>query len=74
MYSATKYFVLIFTENVATELEDSGVIVTALCPGPVDTRFQTDAMRDTNANMTTKLESASNVAKAGVKLLLHGKG
>ena len=74
VYSATKSFVLAFTETVAAELEDSGVTVTALCPGPVDTPFQTDAMRHTNANKTTKLVSAASVAKAGVKLLLNGKG
>lgn len=74
VYSATKSFVLSFSETVAAELEDNGVIVTALCPGPVDTGFQTDAMRDTNANKTTKLKSATTVAKEGVKLLLKGKG
>jgi short-subunit dehydrogenase len=74
VYSATKSFVLAFTETVAAELEDSGITVTALCPGPVDTRFQTDEMKETNANKTTKLVSATIVAKAGVKLLLNGKG
>jgi short-subunit dehydrogenase len=74
VYSATKSFVLAFTETVAAELEDSGITVTALFPGPVDTRFQTDEMKETNANKTTKLVSATIVAKAGVKLLLNGKG
>jgi uncharacterized protein len=74
VYSATKSFVLAFTETVAAELDDTGVIVTALCPGPVDTVFQTDTMRDRGANKTTKLESVASVAKVGVELLLHGKG
>lgn len=74
VYSATKSFVLAFSETVAAELEDSGVIVTTLCPGPVDTPFQTEAMWETNAYKTAKPVSAASVAKAGVKLLLHGKG
>jgi short-subunit dehydrogenase len=74
VYSATKSFVLSFTETVAAELEDSGVIVTALCPGTVETAFHTNEMRQTNAMSTNKPMSAESVAKAGVELFLHGKG
>jgi short-subunit dehydrogenase len=74
MYSATKCFVLAFTETVATELQEKGVIVTALCPGTVETPFHTDAMRKTNAMSANKPMSADIVAKAGVELFLNAKG
>lgn len=74
VYSATKTFVLSFTETIAAELEGSGVVVTALCPGTVETEFHTPEMRKTNAMNTNKPVSAKVVAEAGVQLLLHGKG
>lgn len=39
IYGATKAFVLSFTESLWAEVSGSGVNVTALCPGPVDTPF-----------------------------------
>lgn len=74
IYSATKSFVLAFTETVAAELEGTGVIVTALCPGTVETPFHTDAMRKTNAMSANKPMPADLVAQAGVELFLNGKG
>lgn len=74
VYSATKAFVLAFSETVAAELEGTNVTVTALCPGPVDTAFNTDAMWKTNAYKANKPVDPEIVAKQGVDLLLHGKG
>jgi short-subunit dehydrogenase len=73
MYSATKSFVLAFTETVSAELQGTGVTVTALCPGTVETPFHTDAMRKTNAMSANKPMPADIVAKAGVELFLNGK-
>jgi short-subunit dehydrogenase len=73
VYSATKSFVLDFTETVAAEWEGSGVTLTALCPGPVETAFHTEAMRKTNSMSTNKPIPADVVAKAGVALFLNGK-
>ncbi|MCK0473835.1 SDR family oxidoreductase [Halalkalibacter sp. APA_J-10(15)] len=39
VYFATKAYVLSFTEALENELSDSGVTVTALCPGPTATGF-----------------------------------
>ena len=74
VYSATKAFVLAFSETIAAELEDSGVVVTTLCPGTVETPFHTKEMRNTNAMNTNKPVPVKDVAEAGVKLLLQGKG
>jgi uncharacterized protein len=38
-YGATKAFVLSFTDALHEELRDTGVTVTAVCPGPVRTEF-----------------------------------
>jgi uncharacterized protein len=74
VYSATKCFVLAFTETIAAELKGTGVTVTALCPGTVETPFHTDAMRLTKAMSANKPMPAEVVAKAGVELFLNGKG
>jgi short-subunit dehydrogenase len=39
-YSASKAFVLTFTEALTIDLHDTGVTATALCPGPVKTDFE----------------------------------
>lgn len=74
VYSATKSFVLAFTETVAAEMEGTGVTITALCPGTVETPFHTAAMRKTNAMSANKPMPADVVAKAGVELFLNGNG
>lgn len=74
VYSATKAFVLAFSETVAAELEGTGVTITTLCPGPVDTPFNSDAMLKTNAYQSNKPKPADEVAKVGIELLLNGKG
>jgi uncharacterized protein len=73
VYSATKSFVLAFTETVSAEMQGTGVTVTALCPGTVETPFHTDAMRKTNAMSANKPMPADVVAKAGIELFLNGK-
>jgi short-subunit dehydrogenase len=73
VYSATKSFVLAFTETVNAELEGTGVMVKALCPGPIDTAFNTSEMLTTNAYKANKPMDPSVVANEGVKLLLNNK-
>ncbi len=74
VYSATKSFVLAFTETVSAELQGTGVVLTALCPGNVETPFHTSAMRETNAMVVNKPMPVQVVAKAGLDLFLNGKG
>lgn len=74
VYSATKSFVLAFTETVSAELAEKGVKVTALCPGTVETAFHTDSMWKTNAMSANKPMSANTVAEESVELFLNGKG
>ncbi len=45
VYSATKSYVTSFSEALAMELRPKGIIVTALCPGPIPTEFAETAAR-----------------------------
>jgi len=64
--------VLSFTEALANELEGSGVIVTALCPGPTETEFQKDAGLEETRLFTGPLVSdARSVAVAGYEGMKH---
>jgi len=74
VYSATKSFVLAFSETLAAELEGSGIVVTTLAPGVTETAFISSEMRETNLLKSKKTTSAKTVAAAGVQLLLWGKG
>jgi short-subunit dehydrogenase len=72
VYHATKAFVLSWSEALTTELEGSGVTVTALCPGATDTDFFEKA----DAQDTKAFQSAmapQDVAKAGYEALMEGK-
>jgi len=74
VYSATKAFVLAFTETLAAEFAGTNISIKALCPGPVDTEFNTPKMLATNAYKANKPIAAAKVAEAGVKHLLRGNG
>ena len=39
-YAASKAFVIHFSNGLAAELQQKGITVTAVCPGPVNTEFQ----------------------------------
>jgi uncharacterized protein len=74
VYYATKAYVLSFSEAIADELRDSGVMVTALCPGPTATGFADVAgMNESRLFSVTKPMSSRRVARYGVRAMLHGK-
>ena len=51
VYAATKAYVTSFSEALRAELRGSGVSVTTVCPGPVDTEFGRFAARTTPGQM-----------------------
>jgi short-subunit dehydrogenase len=74
VYHATKAFVLSFSESLATELEDTGVTLTALCPGPTDTDFFEKAeMIDSPAFQRANLMAPQTVAAAAFEALMKGE-
>ncbi|MFT3866956.1 MAG: SDR family oxidoreductase [Nibricoccus sp.] len=73
VYHATKAFVLSLSEALAIELKDTGVTLTALCPGPVDTDFFPKAgMVETKAFQKGNLMAPQEVAAAGYEALMKG--
>lgn len=50
VYAATKAYVTSFSEALRSELRGSGVSVTALCPGPVQTEFNRVAQRSNESS------------------------
>ena len=74
VYYATKAYVLSFSEALAVELSDTGVTVTALCPGPTVTEFQTAAgLEDTLLFRGPFVMKAEKVARAGWAGAKRGK-
>jgi len=67
IYYATKAYVQSFTSSLADELKGSEVRVMSLCPGPVDTGFQSAAGLDTSRWIYKLMQpkSAHDVAEAG---------
>ncbi len=74
VYGATKAFLLSFSEALRNELQDTGVTVTALLPGPTETNFFHRAgMDDTKAGQPENEDSAEQVARQGFEALMAGE-
>ncbi|MDF3059668.1 MAG: short-chain dehydrogenase/reductase [Rariglobus sp.] len=74
VYHATKAFVLSWSEALATELKDTGVTLTVLCPGPVDTDFFEKAdMVDTHAFQDAQVMAPQEVASTAYQALMDGE-
>jgi short-subunit dehydrogenase len=74
VYSSTKAFVLSYSESLATELKDTGVTVTALCPGPTDTDFFPKAdMVGTRAFQQAQVMAPQDVAEAAYQAVMSGR-
>ena len=73
VYAASKAFVLSFAEAVRNELEETGVSITALLPGPTDTDFFRRAgMLDTKA-ATGHKDDPALVAREALEALFEGE-
>lgn len=74
VYYATKAYVQSFSEAVANELRDTGVTMTALCPGPTKSGFQSAAGQDgIRLFSISKMDSAENVARFGYRAMMRGE-
>lgn len=72
-YSATKAFVLSFTEALHDEVADSGVHVTALCPGFTRTEFQERAGVQSSGVPNAAWSNPTDVVSAGLAALDRNK-
>jgi short-subunit dehydrogenase len=71
VYGACKAFLLFFSQALASEVADSGITVTVLCPGSTRTEFRRRAgiqEKNTQAGM-----SAEAVAAAGYRATMAGR-
>ncbi|WP_216327135.1 SDR family NAD(P)-dependent oxidoreductase [Deinococcus aestuarii] len=77
VYYATKAYVLSLSEALNEEVRGTGVSVTALCPGPVETGFQDTAKlgqsRLLQGPARATMLSAGEVARQGVEAMLSGQ-
>jgi short-subunit dehydrogenase len=74
VYYASKAYVLSFSEALSEELRNSGVTVTALCPGPTHTAFA-DSAQMTSSRLFTAfgVADAADVAEFGYEAMIHGR-
>lgn len=74
VYYASKAYVLSFSEALNSELAGSGVTVTALCPGPTSSGFQTRAgMEESRLVRGRAIMDVGTVAQAGYAGLMRGQ-
>jgi short-subunit dehydrogenase len=74
VYNGSKAFVDSFSFALRNELKDTGVTVTCLMPGPVETEFfERAGMMDTKVGQSKKSDPAK-VAKTGFDAMMKGEG
>lgn len=74
VYYATKAYVLHFSEAIAYELKNTGVTVTALCPGPTASAFmERSGMGASKLIKGRTLPTAKQVAEYGYKAMMRGQ-
>ena len=69
VYAASKAFVLSFTEALSEELRDTGVTLTALCPGITDTEMTRDLREQMPGLPGAAVGTPEDVAAAGIEAL-----
>ncbi|GAB3202022.1 short-subunit dehydrogenase [Pontibacter aydingkolensis] len=73
IYGATKAFILSFSEALSNELKDTGITVTALCPGASNTMFFRRAGAAHTRAAQGNLSEPAEVALDGYNALMNGE-
>lgn len=74
IYYATKAYLLSFSEALSKEVKNTEVSVTAFCPGPIQTNFQTQTSNGgQKGNLSFNMADKSTVARYGYKALKKKK-
>jgi uncharacterized protein len=75
VYFASKAYVLSYSEALHQELQDKGISVTALCPGPTESEFVQVASKDQRIGLADHVPfaSAESVARYGIEALMRGQ-
>jgi short-subunit dehydrogenase len=76
VYAAGKAYVTSFSEALRTELRDSGITVSALCPGPVETEFNDLARRpgaDTKRGPKFTYVDVADCVRVGLHAIEHNR-
>jgi uncharacterized protein len=73
VYSATKSYVLSFSEALNHELHGTGVSVTTMCPGLTATEFHAVAAHKKPKWMNLVTMTAEDVAEIGIRSMMRGR-
>lgn len=72
MYSGTKAFLVMFSQNLQAEVRSKGIVVQALCPGMTHTEFHQVAEIDKAIVPKPFWMSAEKVVRISLRRLRHG--
>lgn len=73
VYAASKSYVLSFSQALAKEVRKKGILVTAVCPGPVRTEFFEHTGSDVSAKKEALCAEAKDVVKQALTDSVHGR-
>ena len=77
VYAASKAYVTSFSDGIRAETGKEGIVVTALCPGPVDTEFSSVAQRSSGTRQTSSPSfvhvPVADVVRAGLAAIERNK-
>jgi short-subunit dehydrogenase len=72
MYSGTKAFLVMFSENLQAEVRSTGVVIQALCPGMTHTEFHAVADIDKSIVPAPFWQTAENVVRTSLRRVGRG--
>lgn len=73
VYAASKSYVFSFSQALAKEVRKKGILVTAVCPGPVRTEFFDHTGSDVSAKKESLYAEAKDVVKQALTDSVHKK-